>query len=53
MMTYTRWKMMTNYTIDPRVYKLFLKLTDQQRYDFMKDLLKIMEDKNEPSRTNI
>lgn len=39
---------MSDYKIDPRVYELFLKLSDQQRYEFMKDLLKITEDhKNE------
>ena len=34
-------------TIDPRIYKLFLKLTDQQRYDFIKDLIKIEEERVE------
>ena len=32
-----------SYTIDPRVYKLFHRLTDQQRYQFMKELIKIYE----------
>ena len=42
-------------TIDPRIYKLFLKLTDQQRYDFIKDLIKIEEemvkDENRPRQS--
>jgi hypothetical protein len=33
--------MMSDYTIDPRVYQLFLKLTPKQRSEFLKDLLKI------------
>ena len=32
---------MSDYTIDPRVYQLFLKLTPKQRSEFLKDLLKI------------
>jgi hypothetical protein len=36
-----------NYTIDPRIYELFQKLTNQQRYDFMKDLLKIEEERKQ------
>ena len=31
------------YTIDPRVYKLFHRLNDQQRYEFMKELIKLYE----------
>jgi hypothetical protein len=31
------------YKIDPRVYKLFLKLSDEERANFLKDLLKISE----------
>jgi hypothetical protein len=33
-----------NYTISPIIYKLFLKLTPQQRADFIKDLMKIKEE---------
>ena len=35
------------YTIDPRVYKLFLKLSDEERANFLKDLLKISEEQHE------
>jgi hypothetical protein len=31
------------YTIDPRVYKLFTKLSPQQQADFLKEMLKIQE----------
>jgi len=34
---------MTNYTIDPRVYQLFLKLTPKQRSEFLEDLLKLYQ----------
>jgi len=37
---------MTNYTIDPRIYKLFLKLTAEQRTEFLNDLLKLKERAN-------
>ena len=36
-----------SYTIDPRIYELFQKLTDQQRYDFIKDLIKIEEERKQ------
>jgi hypothetical protein len=32
---------MDNCTIDMRVYKLFLKLSDKERNNFLKDLLKL------------
>jgi hypothetical protein len=35
------------YKIDPRVYKLFLKLSDEERANFLKDLLKISEEQYE------
>jgi hypothetical protein len=35
--------MMSDYTIDPRVYELFLKLTPKQRSEFLEDLLKIYQ----------
>ena len=41
-----------NYTIDPRIYELFLKLTDQQRYDFIKDLIKLVEEEREQHDSN-
>ena len=31
------------YTIDPRVYELFTKLSAEERANFLKDLLKISE----------
>jgi hypothetical protein len=33
-----------NYTISPIIYKLFLRLTPQQRADFIRDLMKIKEE---------
>jgi hypothetical protein len=33
------------YTIDPRVYKLFTKLSAEERADFLKDLLKLHEER--------
>jgi hypothetical protein len=33
-----------NYTINPIIYKLFLRLTPQQRADFIRDLMKIKEE---------
>jgi hypothetical protein len=33
------------YTIDPKVYKLFTKLSPQQQADFLKDLLKLHEER--------
>ena len=36
-----------NYTIDPRVYELFTKLTPQQQADFLKDMLKIEEERKQ------
>jgi hypothetical protein len=35
------------YKIDPRVYKLFLKLSDEDRTNFLKDLLKMREGQHE------
>jgi hypothetical protein len=35
------------YTIDPRVYKLFLKLSNEERTNFLKDLLNTSEEQNE------
>jgi hypothetical protein len=32
------------YTIDPRVYKLFAKLSAEERANFLKDLLKLHEE---------
>jgi hypothetical protein len=34
------------YKIDSRVYKLFLKLSDEERANFLKDLLKISEEQD-------
>ena len=36
-----------NYTIDPRVYKLFLNLSSEERTNFLKDLLRLREEQNE------
>ena len=36
---------MNEYTIDPRVYKLFLKLSAQERANFLKDLLELYNKK--------
>ena len=41
-----------NYTIDPRIYKLFLKLTNEQRCDFIKDLIKLVEEEREQHDSN-
>jgi hypothetical protein len=35
------------YKINPRVYKLFLKLSEEERTNFLKDLLKINEGQHE------
>ena len=35
------------YKINPRVYKLFLKLSEEERTNFLKDLLRINEEQNE------
>ena len=36
---------MTEYKIDPRIYKLFLRLSDKERAAFLKDLLNIYNKK--------
>jgi hypothetical protein len=42
-------------TIDPRIYKLFTRLSPQEQTDFLKDLLKIEEervkDENRPRQS--
>lgn len=35
---------MSDYKIDPRVYQLLLKLTPNQRGEFLQDLLKIAKE---------
>ena len=36
-----------NYIINPIIYKLFLKLTPQEQADFLKDMLKIEEERKQ------
>ena len=35
------------YKINPRVYKLFLKLSEEERTNFLKDLLRLNEEQHE------
>jgi|688.fasta_scaffold1799547_2 hypothetical protein len=34
-----------NYTIDPRIYELFKKLSPQEQAEFLKEMLKIEEER--------